>query len=205
MPEGMHFPFNANIWLPTGSMPPAITGQPRQARGYFAVGRLNDGVTVEQARAELKTIGATLGRSVSGNEQGSLAARRSLRRTHSRPADLAALLGVARRGRVRAADRLLERRQPAPGQGRRTIERNERPCRGWRKPLADRPPVAHREHPAGIVAGVVGLLLSIVWIRWFGIEAQSVGIPYWMVFSMDWRTFAVLPGRVPGHRSRSSG
>ena len=32
MPEGMHFPFNANIWLPTGSMPPAITGQPRQAR-----------------------------------------------------------------------------------------------------------------------------------------------------------------------------
>jgi hypothetical protein len=37
MPEGMHFPFNANIWLPTGAMPPAITGQPRQARGYFAV------------------------------------------------------------------------------------------------------------------------------------------------------------------------
>ena len=64
MPEGMHFPFNANIWLPTGTMPPAITGQPRQARGYFAVGRLNDGVTVEQARAELKTIGATWLRSI---------------------------------------------------------------------------------------------------------------------------------------------
>ena len=40
-----------------------------------------------------------------------------------------------------------------------------------------------------LVAGVVGLLLSIVWIRWFSLEAQTVGIPYWMVFSMDWRTF----------------
>ena len=41
-----------------------------------------------------------------------------------------------------------------------------------------------------LVAGVVGLLLSIGWIRWFSLEAQNVGIPYWMVFSMDWRTFA---------------
>jgi predicted permease len=40
-----------------------------------------------------------------------------------------------------------------------------------------------------MVAGVVGLLLSLVWIRWFSLEAQNVGIPYWMVFSMDWRTF----------------
>ena len=40
-----------------------------------------------------------------------------------------------------------------------------------------------------MVAGVVGLLLSIFWIRWFSLEAQNVGIPYWMVFSMDWRTF----------------
>ncbi|HEU4690284.1 MAG TPA: FtsX-like permease family protein, partial [Vicinamibacterales bacterium] len=40
-----------------------------------------------------------------------------------------------------------------------------------------------------IVSGVVGLLLSIAWIRWFSLEAQNVGIPYWMAFSMDWRTF----------------
>ena len=122
MPEGMHFPFNANIWLPTGAMPPAITGQPRQARGYFAVGRLNDGVTVEQARAELKTIGSNVGCAVSGDQQGPLAARGSLRRTHSRPADLVALLGADGSRRVRAADRVLERRQPPPGQGSWTIE-----------------------------------------------------------------------------------
>jgi len=41
-----------------------------------------------------------------------------------------------------------------------------------------------------LVAGALGLLLSIAGIRWFGAETQNVGIPYWMVFSMDWRTFA---------------
>ena len=42
------------------------------------------------------------------------------------------------------------------------------------------------------VAGALGLLLSIGGIRWFGAEAQNVGVPYWMVFTMDWRTFAFL-------------
>jgi predicted permease len=42
------------------------------------------------------------------------------------------------------------------------------------------------------IAGTLGLLLSIVGIRWFASEAQNVGVPYWMVFTMDWRTFAFL-------------
>ena len=42
------------------------------------------------------------------------------------------------------------------------------------------------------VAGALGLLLSIAGIRWFAAEAQNVGVPYWMVFTMDWRTFAFL-------------
>ena len=77
MPEGMHFPFNADIWLPIGTMPAAITDQPRQARGYFAVGRLADGVTVEQSRAELQSHRREAGRPVSEDQQGSVAARRS--------------------------------------------------------------------------------------------------------------------------------
>jgi ABC-type antimicrobial peptide transport system permease subunit len=60
MPENMHFPFNADIWLPIGTMPSALSQQPRQARGYFAVGRLADGVTVEQSRSELQAIGRRL-------------------------------------------------------------------------------------------------------------------------------------------------
>src|SRR5262249_44875553 len=47
-------------WLPAGTMTAAITGQPREARGYFAVGRLADGITVDQSRAELQAIGKRL-------------------------------------------------------------------------------------------------------------------------------------------------
>ena len=41
-----------------------------------------------------------------------------------------------------------------------------------------------------LVAGVIGLILSVGGIRWFDAETQNVGKPYWMVFTMDWRTFA---------------
>src|SRR5262249_32268905 len=43
-----------------------------------------------------------------------------------------------------------------------------------------------------LIAGAVGLLLSTIGIRWFAAEAQNIGVPYWMVFTMDWRTFAFL-------------
>ena len=42
------------------------------------------------------------------------------------------------------------------------------------------------------VAGAAGLLLSIAGIRWFDMETQDIGKPYWMVFTMDWRTFGFL-------------
>jgi len=42
------------------------------------------------------------------------------------------------------------------------------------------------------VAGALGLLLSLAGIRWFDSELQNVGRPWWMVFTMDWRTFGFL-------------
>src|SRR5688572_10624380 len=62
VPQGLGFPQQEQIWLPTSLFPPALRQQPRQARNYFALGRLNDGVTVEQARAELTAIGTELAR-----------------------------------------------------------------------------------------------------------------------------------------------
>jgi predicted permease len=44
------------------------------------------------------------------------------------------------------------------------------------------------------VAGALGLLLSVAGIRWFDSETQNVGRPFWMVFTMDWRTFGFLFG-----------
>src|SRR5215467_478052 len=47
MPEDMHFPFNADLWIPVGAMSPALLQQPRQARAYFAVGRRSEEHTSE--------------------------------------------------------------------------------------------------------------------------------------------------------------
>ena len=192
MPAGMHFPFNANIWLPAGSMPKAITGQPRQARGYFAVGRLNDGVSVEQARAELKTIGQTLAaRYPETNKDLWPNAEPFVERTLGPQVPLLfwALMGavafvlliacsnVANLLLAKAAGRASEMSvRVAVGASRWQIVRQ----------------LMVESLLLALVAGVLGLVLSIAGIRWFSAEAQNVGIPYWMVFSMDWRTFAVF-------------
>ena len=177
MPEGMHFPFNANIWLPTGAMPPAITGQPRQARGYFAVGRLNDGVTVDQARAELKTIGTTLAAQYPETNKDLW--------PHADPfverilGPQISLLFWALMGAVgfvlliacsNVANLLLAK---AAGRSSEMSVRVAVGASRWqivRQLLIESILLA-------LVAGVVGLLLSIVWIRWFSLEAQTVGIP----------------------------
>jgi putative ABC transport system permease protein len=190
MPEGMHFPFNANIWLPAGSMPPAITGQPRQARGYFAVGRLNDGVTVEQARAELKTIGQTLAsRYPQTNKNLWPHADPFVERVLGPQVRLLfwALMGAV--GFVlliacsNVANLLLAK---AAGRSGEISVRVAVGASRWqivRQLLVE-------SILLSLAAGVVGLLLSVGGIRWFSAETQTVGIPYWMVFSMDWRTFA---------------
>ena len=192
MPDGMHFPFNADIWIPIGTMPAALSQQPRQARGYFAVGRLADGVTVEQSRSELQMIGKRLAEQYpTTNRDLWPHADPFLQRTLGSQIRLLfwSLLGAV--GFVvliacsNVANLLLARA------ARRSGEMSVRVAIGasrWnivRQLLIESILLA-------FVAGALGLLLSIVGIRWFAAEAQNVGVPYWMVFTMDWRTFAFL-------------
>ena len=51
-----------------------------------------------------------------------------------------------------------------------------------------------------LVAGAVGLLLSIAGIRWFAAEAQNVGMPVLDGVLDGLAHIYVLPGRVPGDR-----
>ena len=192
MPESMHFPFNADIWLPIGTMPAALYQQPRQARGYFAVGRLADGVTVEQSRSELQAIGKRLAEQYpTTNRDLWPNADPFLQRTLGPQIRLLfwSLMGAV--GFVvliacsNVANLLLARA------ARRSGEMSVRVAIGasrWhivRQLLIESVLLA-------FIAGALGLLLSIVGIRWFAAEAQTVGVPYWMVFTMDWRTFAFL-------------
>ena len=192
MPADMHFPFNADIWIPIGAMPAALYQQPRQARGYFAVGRLADGVTVEQSRSELQAIGKGLtAQYPSTNRDLWPHADPFLQRTLGPQIRLLfwSLLGAV--GFVvliacsNVANLLLARAS------RRSSEMSVRVAIGASRWQIVRQLLVESVLLA-LIAGAVGLLLSIVGIRWFDIEAQKVGVPYWMVFTMDWRTFAFL-------------
>ena len=192
MPADMHFPFNADIWIPIGTMPAALYQQPRQARGYFAVGRLANGVTVEQSRSELQAIGKRLtAQYPSTNRDLWPHADPFLQRTLGPQIRLLfwSLLGAV--GFVvliacsNVANLLLARAS------RRSSEMSVRVAIGASRWQIVRQLLVESILLA-LIAGAVGLLLSIVGIRWFDVEAQKVGVPYWMVFTMDWRTFAFL-------------
>lgn len=57
MPEWFRFPVDHDLWLPL--VVPA-SAEPGVGPGWTAFGRLRDGVTLEQAQAELQTLGARL-------------------------------------------------------------------------------------------------------------------------------------------------
>jgi putative ABC transport system permease protein len=59
MPVGFSFPENQKIWIPLG---PSADTEPRTSRYLFTFGRLKPGGTIDQAREELKSITAALGK-----------------------------------------------------------------------------------------------------------------------------------------------
>ena len=192
MPPGMNFPFNADLWIPAGAMPAAIQNQPREARGYFAVGRLADGVTVEQSRAELQAIGKRL------TDQYPKTNKDLWPRVDPFVERILgpqiAVLFWSLMGAVafvlliacsNVANLLLARA------ARRSGEMSVRVAVGASRWQIVRQLLLESILMA-FIAGGLGLLLSITGIRWFAAEAQNVGVPYWMVFTMDWRTFAFL-------------
>ncbi|MGE5832843.1 MAG: ABC transporter permease [Acidobacteriota bacterium] len=57
MPARFGFPERAHLWLPLSSAPPSTD---RDDRRFGVVGRLRPGVTLDAARAEMRTIGGSL-------------------------------------------------------------------------------------------------------------------------------------------------
>ncbi len=58
MPLGFRFPDKTDVWITEDAFEPGYTE--RSAHNYKVVGRLRTGVTLEQAQAQMKTIGARI-------------------------------------------------------------------------------------------------------------------------------------------------
>ncbi|HKE84168.1 MAG TPA: ABC transporter permease [Vicinamibacterales bacterium] len=190
MPEGMRFPNDADVWMPYGTLPAAITTAARQARGYTAIGRLRDGVTVDQARTELAAIGAKLAAEFPTTNRDLAPYPYVFNERVNGPQ--IKLLFWSLMGAVgfvllvacsNVANLLLARA------AHRSNEVSIRVALG-----ASRWQVIRQLLIEAVLlscfAGIFGLILSVLGVRWFDAQTQNVGKPYWMVFEMDWRTTA---------------
>jgi predicted permease len=192
--QGLGVPQQEQIWLPMSLLPPALRQQPRQARNYFVIGRLAGGVTLEQARTELGTIGGALASKYPDTNKELAPYPDPVQRLIIGPqirllfwALLGAVGFVLLIACSNVANLLLARA------ARRTGEMSVRVALGASRWQIVRQLLTESVLLA-FVAGALGLLLSVAGIQWFDSQLQNVGRPWWMVFTMDWRTFGFLFG-----------
>ena len=146
LPAGFRFPADVDLWLPAD-----LDGEnpSRTSHNYSAVGRLRDGVTVEQANRDISAIARRI--HDTSSEQGRLSpqgwnGRPAAGLDHGQGALAAA--GPARRGGISAAGGVRERGESAAGAGvgeRARARHSQRARRGAR--TAD-PSVPYRSVPA---------------------------------------------------------
>jgi putative ABC transport system permease protein len=188
LPEEMRFPNDGDVWMPYGTLPAAITDAGRQARGYQALGRLRDGVTIDQARTELKAIGDKLASEFPTTNKD-LAPYPYLfnDRVNGPQIKLLFWMLMGAVGFVllvacsNVANLLLARA------AHRANEISVRVALGARRWDVVRQLLIEAVL-LSCFAGVFGLILSVFGVRWFDSQTQNVGKPYWMVFETDWRT-----------------
>jgi predicted permease len=194
MREGMSWPFNAEVWMPMSQLPPAFRNQGRASRFLMGYGRLADGVTLEQARSELTNVSAQLAQEHQDtNKDMSAQATPFMERvlgTQIRTmfwALMGAVAFVLLIACSNVANLLLARA------AHRSREIAVRVALGATRGRIVRQLMVESLLLA-FISGAIGLGLGMILIRWFESETADVGVPYWMVFSMDAKVFAFFAG-----------
>ncbi len=192
MPQGMKFPFDAELWMPL------IQTQEREARDFrdlIVFGRLGKGLSARQAHVELNAIAARLAEAYPKTNAGVAAQVMSFndRYNAGRMATvlwimMGAVGFVLMIACVNVANLLLSRSvcrsreisiRAAVGAGRGRIIRQ----------------LLIESLLLAFAGGALGLLLAVAGVRWFETSlsrASIEGIPYWLDFSMDWKVFGYL-------------
>ena len=185
MPEGMQFPFTTEVWQPLSQMPAAMVRGGRRGRLLIAYGRLAQGRSAEQAGSELSNIASRLAVEYPDTNKGITAVVTPFgEQVIGRPIRILfwSLMGAVGFVLVIAcatvANLLLAR---AADRSREIAVRLSIGATRWRivrQLLVESVLLA-------FVAGIAGLGLAYLGVRWFDANLQEVGRPYWMVFTMD--------------------
>jgi predicted permease len=192
MPSGMLFPQNTSLWIPQANLPPASDTGNRAARQFNVLARLAPGVTLEQARQELQTLGGRLSETFPETNAdvglGVVLYEEEVNGAEIRIIFLSLMGAVAfvlLIACANVANLLLARSAERAREIAVRVSLGATRLRIVRQLLVESLLVA-------VIAGVLGFVLSLGGIRWFDANTQDVGKPYWMEFSLDGIVFAFM-------------
>ena len=185
------FPSSAEVWLPLAQMP-GLTAQPRDARTLSVFGRIADGVTSAEARAEIESIVERLSRDHSDTNKNVRARvvpinERFLGRLTD-PAWLAfmtvgcliALISCANVANLILANSARRAREIAIrsslGASRRRVLRQ----------------LVIEGTVLAAIGGALGMVLAMAGVRLFRTAIPPNVLPYWLDYALDLRVFLAL-------------
>ncbi|MEX2048206.1 MAG: ABC transporter permease [Gemmatimonadota bacterium] len=182
MPEGFHFPFQEDVWLPLGIDP--LEAQ-RGTTRVDVVGRLLEGVSMEQADSQMDQIAARVAAEYAETNEGVTVWVQSYEESVMPPAIVAALwtmllavFGVLLIACFNVANLLLARATV------RTREVAVRSALGAERGRIIRQLLVE----AGLIAalgGAAGVVLAYVGIEIFNAAILDIEKPYWIDIRMD--------------------
>jgi putative ABC transport system permease protein len=184
MPEGFMYPIDQQVWRPLAALP-GMDGPGAGQRLVRIIGRLADGVTIDQARSELSTILSTL--PVPEADRTRRTVVQPLNDMYvGRPSDaapmmmLAAVMVVLLIACSHAASLMLAR------SAARAREMSMRAALGASRLRIVRQLLVESVLLA-LAAGVIGGAFAWVGARTFAAETTGFGMPYWIKFTFDFR------------------
>src|SRR5207237_989268 len=190
MPEGMKFPFGADLWIPLSQMPNLATQKRSQHFALQVFGRLADGVTPQRAQAELSGIAARLAHDFpDSNKDIGVTVMDFNARTNGGPIKLIflSLMGavafVLLIACANVANLLLARSAQRVREVGVRVSLGATRARIVRQLLVESVLLA-------LLGGALGFVIALGGTRWFEAITQDVGKPYWIHFTMDGRVFA---------------
>jgi putative ABC transport system permease protein len=190
MAEGMKFPEDTDIWAP---FIPGDAEKQRNARVLRAFGRLSDGAEHRQAQTEMNSIAQQLiaaypdmTRDLVGVEVETFTDRfiggagRAMFLTV-----MGAVVFVLFIACANVANLLLSR---STARAREVAVRMAIGATRWRVVRQ----LLLESLVLSVIGGGIGLLFAVAGVRAFGVAMQEGGLPYWVVFDVDYVVFAYV-------------